>query len=213
MSVAEQAVAVPPVPTPCIGVCKMDEASGLCTGCARTGDEVAAWQDAGADYKLRVWRDLPARRAGAGVSCYRLPWSADEIGAVIERSLRRRWGRWVLGLDGAAGELRDWRERGRRDRQPRRRDRGRDGARRDPAGEARQDRRGGVRRWPRRQGTGGDRSGAAACAGGVAQGRGAGEGRAGCRGGDGRPRRAALRSGRRGRSGGAVLSADGSCSD
>jgi predicted Fe-S protein YdhL (DUF1289 family) len=105
MSVAEQAVAAPPVPTPCIGVCKMDEASGLCTGCARTGDEVAAWQDAGADYKLRVWRDLPARRAGAGVSCYRLPWSADEIGAVIERSLRRRWGRWVLGLDGASASF------------------------------------------------------------------------------------------------------------
>jgi predicted Fe-S protein YdhL (DUF1289 family) len=30
-------------PSPCINVCKMDAASGLCTGCYRTIDEITRW--------------------------------------------------------------------------------------------------------------------------------------------------------------------------
>jgi len=51
------------VPSPCISVCTMDTASGLCVGCFRTLDEIAAWSvldDAG---KRRVLAALPARRA------------------------------------------------------------------------------------------------------------------------------------------------------
>lgn len=29
--------------SPCINVCRMDPASGLCRGCFRTLDEIAAW--------------------------------------------------------------------------------------------------------------------------------------------------------------------------
>jgi predicted Fe-S protein YdhL (DUF1289 family) len=106
MSTAEQlGPALAPVPTPCIGVCELDEASGLCKGCARTGEEVAAWQEAGADFKLRVWGELPPRRIAAGMNAYRLPWSADDIAAMIERTLRRRWGRWVLGAPGASASF------------------------------------------------------------------------------------------------------------
>lgn len=32
----------PPVITPCIGVCQLDE-QGLCEGCLRTTNEIAAW--------------------------------------------------------------------------------------------------------------------------------------------------------------------------
>jgi predicted Fe-S protein YdhL (DUF1289 family) len=98
---AEQRAA-PPVPTPCIGVCWLDEATGLCQGCARTGEEIAAWQAAGDDYKRGVWDALPERRARVGMATYRLPWSAEEIAGFVERSLRQRAGRWVLGLDGAS---------------------------------------------------------------------------------------------------------------
>jgi predicted Fe-S protein YdhL (DUF1289 family) len=106
MSVTEQIGAPPaPVPTPCIGVCQLDEASGLCLGCARTGEEVAAWQEAAPAYKLGVWDELPPRRAEMALSAYRLPWSPEEIAALIERSLRRRWGRWVLGVDGASASF------------------------------------------------------------------------------------------------------------
>ena len=30
-------------PSPCVNLCKMDPASGLCAGCYRTLDEIAAW--------------------------------------------------------------------------------------------------------------------------------------------------------------------------
>ena len=32
-----------PVSTPCINVCVIDPLSGLCIGCGRTADEIAAW--------------------------------------------------------------------------------------------------------------------------------------------------------------------------
>lgn len=31
------------VPSPCIQVCRIDAHTGLCEGCARTLDEIAAW--------------------------------------------------------------------------------------------------------------------------------------------------------------------------
>ncbi len=84
----------------------MDDATGLCRGCARTGEEVAAWQDAEPAFKLKVWSDLPPRRAALSLSAYRLPWSPDEIGRLIERTLRRRWGSWTLGPDGGQAPFR-----------------------------------------------------------------------------------------------------------
>jgi predicted Fe-S protein YdhL (DUF1289 family) len=30
-------------PSPCIGVCRIDEATGWCQGCLRTLDEIADW--------------------------------------------------------------------------------------------------------------------------------------------------------------------------
>ncbi|MFI4988728.1 MAG: DUF1289 domain-containing protein [Alphaproteobacteria bacterium] len=33
----------PPAASPCIGICRLDAASGLCTGCRRTIAEIAAW--------------------------------------------------------------------------------------------------------------------------------------------------------------------------
>ena len=50
------------VPSPCINVCRIDEATGWCEGCGRTLDEIAAWatlDDAG---KRRVWKQLCGRR-------------------------------------------------------------------------------------------------------------------------------------------------------
>ena len=33
------------VSSPCIGVCSMDESTGLCLGCYRTMDEIQQWWD------------------------------------------------------------------------------------------------------------------------------------------------------------------------
>ena len=51
------------VPSPCINVCRMDEASGLCEGCLRTIGEIAAWGGMADDDKRALWRELERRRA------------------------------------------------------------------------------------------------------------------------------------------------------
>mgnify|MGYP001455857648 CR=1 FL=1 len=50
------------VPSPCISVCRMDEASGWCEGCLLTLDEIAAWSLLDDEGKRAVWRE---RRAAA----------------------------------------------------------------------------------------------------------------------------------------------------
>lgn len=52
-----------PVPSPCVSVCRMDEARGLCTGCLRTLDEIAFWSVLDEDDKRAVWELLAQRRA------------------------------------------------------------------------------------------------------------------------------------------------------
>ncbi|MDQ2918233.1 MAG: DUF1289 domain-containing protein [Casimicrobiaceae bacterium] len=52
-----------PVPSPCISVCRFDPASGLCTGCLRTLDEIAAWSILDDDARRAVWTALAQRRA------------------------------------------------------------------------------------------------------------------------------------------------------
>ena len=54
-----------PVASPCSGVCRIDERSGLCAGCRRTLDEIAGWSAMGDGERLGVWQRLALRRAGA----------------------------------------------------------------------------------------------------------------------------------------------------
>ena len=51
------------VPSPCINVCVMDKASGLCQGCLRTLDEIAAWGRASDPQRLAILDAMAARRA------------------------------------------------------------------------------------------------------------------------------------------------------
>lgn len=57
---AEAPVAAPL--TPCIGVCRLG-ADGLCTGCRRTGEEIARWRDLDDAERLRLMRDVLPLRA------------------------------------------------------------------------------------------------------------------------------------------------------
>ncbi|HJW04028.1 MAG TPA: DUF1289 domain-containing protein [Azospira sp.] len=52
-----------PVPSPCINICQMDAASGLCRGCFRTLDEIATWAGASDDQRLTVLAAVAGRRA------------------------------------------------------------------------------------------------------------------------------------------------------
>jgi uncharacterized protein len=49
------------VPSPCISVCRMDAATGLCEGCYRTLDEIAAWSRATEEEKRALWDELLQR--------------------------------------------------------------------------------------------------------------------------------------------------------
>ena len=48
--------------SPCIKVCQMDPARGLCLGCARTLDEIARWGSMNEAERERVMAELPRRK-------------------------------------------------------------------------------------------------------------------------------------------------------
>lgn len=52
--------------SPCISVCRMDPATGLCEGCLRTLDEIAAWSLLDEQEREAVWQALDARRDHLG---------------------------------------------------------------------------------------------------------------------------------------------------
>ena len=48
--------------SPCIKVCVIDQASGLCEGCFRTLAEIARWATLSEGERRRVMKELPSRR-------------------------------------------------------------------------------------------------------------------------------------------------------
>jgi len=50
------------MPSPCISVCEMDEASASCKGCFRTLDEIAVWSILDDSEKKAVWAAIEARQ-------------------------------------------------------------------------------------------------------------------------------------------------------
>ena len=55
--------AVPGVPSPCISVCEMDEATSSCKGCFRTLAEISQWSGLADAEKIAVWQLIEARQA------------------------------------------------------------------------------------------------------------------------------------------------------
>ena len=92
-------------PSPCVGTCKLDPATGWCLGCARTGDEIADWQARSDASRIAVWEALPSRFEQLGVACSRLPCDTDEIRSFVVRTLLHAQGTWVVGVVGAVAEL------------------------------------------------------------------------------------------------------------
>ncbi len=55
------------IDSPCVKVCVIHPATGLCLGCARTLDEIAAWSRLAPAQRRAIMAELPARqRAPAG---------------------------------------------------------------------------------------------------------------------------------------------------
>ncbi|MFN3583103.1 DUF1289 domain-containing protein [Phenylobacterium sp.] len=52
-----------PIKTPCVKVCVVDGESGLCLGCYRRLNEVAAWARLSEAERERIMAELPSRRS------------------------------------------------------------------------------------------------------------------------------------------------------
>lgn len=49
------------IESPCVNVCVIHPAAGICTGCLRTLDEIAAWSRFTPERRRSVMAELPAR--------------------------------------------------------------------------------------------------------------------------------------------------------
>lgn len=49
------------LPSPCISVCRMEVASGLCKGCLRTIEEISAWSRLDDEGKRAIWGQIEQR--------------------------------------------------------------------------------------------------------------------------------------------------------
>lgn len=69
---AEKAVAAQAqahnLPSPCISVCRMETSTGLCKGCLRTLDEIAAWSTLDDAGKRTIWARIEVRATAQGVN-------------------------------------------------------------------------------------------------------------------------------------------------
>lgn len=55
------------VPSPCVGVCRMSDSSGLCEGCWRDLEELRAWGKSDDAAKLAIWARVEQRQEAAGI--------------------------------------------------------------------------------------------------------------------------------------------------
>jgi len=53
--------------SPCLKICVMDPVRGLCRGCGRTLDEIAAWASLAPAERTAIMALLPARLRAAGL--------------------------------------------------------------------------------------------------------------------------------------------------
>ena len=59
---------LPEIPSPCVGVCRLDEESRLCQGCLRTVAEIARWPYAGSAERFAIVGALRERRRALGIT-------------------------------------------------------------------------------------------------------------------------------------------------
>lgn len=51
------------IESPCVKICLVHPDAGLCVGCLRTRDEIAAWSQMGAEARARITAELPGRKS------------------------------------------------------------------------------------------------------------------------------------------------------
>lgn len=79
--------------------------TGLCVGCARDRDEIAAWRDLDPVHRQRIWNELPRRRWPKPVLWRLLPWTARLALDRLAFLSRVPGAAWSMGVWGAVAEL------------------------------------------------------------------------------------------------------------
>jgi predicted Fe-S protein YdhL (DUF1289 family) len=93
------------LPSPCVGICRLDDATGWCLGCARDANELGCWRDLSPAAQALIWADLPRRKAILGLSFRLLPWSGAVLLAEFIRLAREPKTGWSIGVYGAVAEF------------------------------------------------------------------------------------------------------------
>ncbi len=57
---------LPDIPSPCVGVCKMDSERKYCEGCLRTIEEIRVWFRSDNETRYAILQELKQRRIAAG---------------------------------------------------------------------------------------------------------------------------------------------------
>jgi predicted Fe-S protein YdhL (DUF1289 family) len=63
MANSSEAAQTAPIMSPCRSVCKMSTVTGLCIGCLRTLDEIAAWGQMSPEERAAVMREIMQRQS------------------------------------------------------------------------------------------------------------------------------------------------------
>ncbi|MEM8579941.1 MAG: DUF1289 domain-containing protein [Pseudomonadota bacterium] len=93
------------IASPCTGICKLDDTTGWCLGCGRTGDEMDGWRTSPEEVRQAAWDQIPDRLSQLGVTCQRLPWTTQDIRTFVTSTLENKRGTWVIGVVGAVAEF------------------------------------------------------------------------------------------------------------
>jgi predicted Fe-S protein YdhL (DUF1289 family) len=93
------------LPSPCVGICRLDEATGWCLGCARNTSEIGRWRDLSPVEQVRIWTDLARRKAILGLTFRLLPWSGPTLSAELIHLAEKPHIGWSIGVRGAVAEF------------------------------------------------------------------------------------------------------------
>jgi predicted Fe-S protein YdhL (DUF1289 family) len=93
------------LPSPCVGICRLDEATGWCLGCARNRSEIGRWRDLSPVEQVRIWADLPRRKAILGLTFRLLAWSGPTLSAELIHLAGKPNIGWSIGIHGAVAEF------------------------------------------------------------------------------------------------------------
>ncbi|HEU0216863.1 MAG TPA: DUF1289 domain-containing protein [Stellaceae bacterium] len=93
------------LPSPCVGICRLDDTTGWCLGCARDANELGRWRDLSPAQQAAVWADLPRRKAILGLGFRLLPWSGGALSAALVDLAGEPNTGWSIGVYGAVAEF------------------------------------------------------------------------------------------------------------